>query len=37
MPASKLAGLCRNGLLPADALADVAEALGAAEELEEVR
>lgn len=37
VPAAKLAGLCRVGLLPADALADVAEALGAAEELEEVR
>jgi putative tRNA adenosine deaminase-associated protein len=35
--AAKLARLCRKGLLPADALADVAEALGAAEELEEVR
>jgi len=35
--AAKLARLCRAGLLPADALADVAEALGAAEELEEVR
>jgi len=37
VPAAKLARLCRAGLLPADALADVAEALGAAEELEEVR
>jgi putative tRNA adenosine deaminase-associated protein len=37
VPAAKLAGLCRVGLPPADALADVAEALGAAEELEEVR
>lgn len=37
VPAAKLAGLCRAGMLPADALADVAEALGAAEELEEVR
>jgi putative tRNA adenosine deaminase-associated protein len=37
VPAAKLAGLCRKGLPPADALADVAEALGAAEELEEVR
>ena len=37
VPAAKLARLCRAGLLPADALADVAEALGASEELEEVR
>lgn len=37
VPAAKLAGLCRKGLLPADALAEVAEALGASEELEEVR
>jgi len=35
--ATALAGLCRKGLPPADALADLAEALGAAEELEEVR
>lgn len=35
--ASKLVGLCRDGVIPADALADVAEALGAADELEEVR
>lgn len=35
--ASKLVGLCRQGVVPADALADVAEALGAADELEEVR
>ena len=34
---TKLVGLCRDGLLPADALADLAEALGAADELEEVR
>lgn len=34
---SKLVGLCRDGLLPADALADLAEVLGAADELEEVR
>jgi putative tRNA adenosine deaminase-associated protein len=37
VPAAKLAALCRKGLLPADALAEVAEALGASEELEEVR
>jgi putative tRNA adenosine deaminase-associated protein len=37
VPAAKLAGLCRKGLVPADALAEVAEALGASEELEEVR
>jgi putative tRNA adenosine deaminase-associated protein len=35
--AARLVGLCRDGLLPADALADLAEALGAADELEEVR
>lgn len=35
--ASKLVGLCGEGTVPADALADVAEALGAADELEEVR
>jgi putative tRNA adenosine deaminase-associated protein len=35
--ATKLVGLCRGGLPPADALADLAEALGAADELEEVR
>ena len=35
--ASKLVGLCGGGLPPADALADLAEALGAADELEEVR
>lgn len=35
--ASKLVGLCGEGVIPADALADVAEALGAADELEEVR
>lgn len=35
--AADLAALCRDGLLPADALADLAEALGAADELEEVR
>jgi len=34
---TRLVGLCRDGLLPADALADLAEALGAADELEEVR
>lgn len=35
--ATKLVGLCGEGKVPADALADVAEALGAADELEEVR
>lgn len=35
--ATKLVGLCRGGLPPADALSDLAEALGAADELEEVR
>lgn len=35
--AIKLVGLCRGGLPPTDALADLAEALGAADELEEVR
>jgi putative tRNA adenosine deaminase-associated protein len=35
--ATRLVALCRDGLLPADALVDVAEALGAADELEEVR
>ena len=35
--ATKLVALCRGGLPPADALADLAEALGAADELEEVR
>jgi putative tRNA adenosine deaminase-associated protein len=35
--AAKLLGLCQQGVVPADALADVAEALGAADELEEVR
>jgi putative tRNA adenosine deaminase-associated protein len=35
--AGKLVGLCGGGMLPADALADLAEALGAADELEEVR
>ena len=35
--ATKLVGLCRGGLPPSDALADLAEALGAADELEEVR
>lgn len=35
--ASKLIGLCAASVLPADALADLAEALGAADELEEVR
>ncbi len=35
--ASTLVGLCQEGVVPADALADVAEALGAADELEEVR
>ena len=34
---TRLVGLCRDGLVPADALADLAEALGAADELEEVR
>jgi putative tRNA adenosine deaminase-associated protein len=34
---TRLVGLCRGGLPPADALADLAEALGAADELEEVR
>ncbi len=34
--AGKLVGLC-GGMPPADALADLAEALGAADELEEVR
>lgn len=35
--AAKLVGLCGGGLPPAEALADLAEALGAADELEEVR
>jgi putative tRNA adenosine deaminase-associated protein len=35
--ASELVRLCHNGLPPTDALADLAEALGAADELEEVR
>lgn len=35
--ATKLVGLCGKDKVPADALADVAEALGAADELEEVR
>jgi putative tRNA adenosine deaminase-associated protein len=35
--ASKLVDLCGSGLPPTDALADLAEALGAADELEEVR
>ena len=35
--ATKLVGLCRGGLPPADALAHLAEQLGAADELEEVR
>jgi len=35
--ATKLIGLCGEGKVPADALAEVAEALGAADELEEVR
>jgi len=35
--ATKLVGLCGTGMPPADALADLAEALGAADELEEVR
>lgn len=35
--AQKLLGLCGAGVVPADALADLAEALGAADELEEVR
>jgi putative tRNA adenosine deaminase-associated protein len=35
--ATKLISLCGEGKVPADALADVAEALGAADELEEVR
>lgn len=35
--ASKLLGLCRQAVAPADALADLADALGAADELEEVR
>jgi putative tRNA adenosine deaminase-associated protein len=33
----KLIGLCGDGIAPADALADLAEQLGAADELEEVR
>lgn len=35
--ASTLVGLCGKNMVPADALADLAEALGAADELEEVR
>ncbi|MBS2964444.1 hypothetical protein KGA66_15405 [Actinocrinis puniceicyclus] len=35
--AATLTRLCHQGVVPADALADVAAALGAAEELEEVR
>lgn len=35
--APKLTQLCLGGMLPADALAELAEALGAADELEEVR
>jgi putative tRNA adenosine deaminase-associated protein len=35
--AAKLVELCGGGLPPAEALADLAEALGAADELEEVR
>lgn len=35
--AAKLVGLCGDGMPPAEALADLAEALGAADELEEVR
>lgn len=35
--ATKLVGLCGTGVPPAEALADLAEALGAADELEEVR
>jgi putative tRNA adenosine deaminase-associated protein len=34
---SRLVGLCGGRMLPAEALAELAEALGAAEELEEVR
>jgi putative tRNA adenosine deaminase-associated protein len=35
--APKLTQLCLGGMLPADAIAELAEALGAADELEEVR
>ena len=35
--ATRLVGLCGEGMVPADALVRVAEALGAADELEEVR
>ena len=35
--ATKLVGLCGTGVPPAEALADLAEVLGAADELEEVR
>lgn len=35
--AAALVDLARDGLLPADALAELAEALGAADELEAVR
>ena len=35
--ATRLVGLCGEGMVPADALVHVAEALGAADELEEVR